>query len=110
MDKSSRYDDDDEGAVTDDEWLPMDVEDDAVEDDEVMLSQGDYDDEVGVVDELVTEDKSFKIIEDYLVVDLVFGDAELDELKRKERILVERGNRGYYRCKVAHANVYNEIM
>ena len=109
--KALNYDDTDEGAEADDEWLPDQlVTEDAIEDDEVMLSQGDYDDEVGVVDELLSEDKILKIIDDYEVEDLVFGDAELEDLKRKEKILVERANRGYYRCKVEHASVYNEIM
>ena len=104
--KALNYDDDDDVVVADEEWLPMDVEGGADEDDKVVLTQGDYDDEVGVVDELETEDKILKILDDYQVEDLVFGDADL---KRKERILVERNNRGYYRCKVVHASGYNEI-
>ena len=77
---------------------------------QLELTQGDYDDEIGVVDELETEDKILKLLDDYQLEDLVFGEAELEDLKRKERILVERNNREYYRCKIVYSNVYNEIM
>ena len=41
--------------------------------------------------------------------DLVFGEVELEN-KKKERMLVERNNRGHYRYKIRHATVYNEIV
>ena len=47
---------------------------------------------------------------DYETEDLVFTDSELEDLKTKEQILLERNNRGYYRCRNKHAVVYDKIM
>ena len=103
------YDNSDGDDGNDKEWCPMDGDELNDEDNEVDLTQGDYDDKVGVVNYLQRVDNILKILDDYQVEGLVLGGAELVNLKRKKRLLVERSNRGYYRCKVRHATVYNEI-
>ena len=39
----------------------------------------------------------------------VFFPADLEDLKGKELDIIERKEKGYYRCRVAHADLYNEI-
>ena len=96
----------------DEDWEPEDAaEDDSDED----LVDGDLNleglgDEGEVISLLKNEDKILTILNDYQTEDLVFTDGELEELKTKEKILMERNNRGYYRCRNKHSTVYNKIM
>ena len=39
----------------------------------------------------------------------VFNEGELSEIHRKERILMEIGDKGYYRCKSIHKTAYTKI-
>ena len=39
----------------------------------------------------------------------LFSAADLENLKAKELDIIERQEKGYYRCRVAHASLYNEI-
>ena len=40
----------------------------------------------------------------------IFTPADLEDMKNRERIMMERNDRGYYRCKVKDKVLYDEIM
>ena len=40
----------------------------------------------------------------------IFTLAEVDELKKRERIMIERNTKGYYRNKVKDRALYDELM
>ena len=40
----------------------------------------------------------------------IFTPAEVDELKQRERIMIERNTKGYYRNKVSDRALYDELM
>ena len=101
LDLDSSIFEDDEGSDND-EFKPIDT-DDGSSDEEV----DELDPEV--VDELNYEVAICDVLDDYNIERTVFADSELEDLKLKEKILLERGDRGYYRNKLDHENAYEEI-
>ena len=51
-----------------------------------------------------------KYEETHDVDESIFTPADLEEMKDRERVMMERNNRGYYRCKVKDKKLYDEIM
>ena len=56
------------------------------------------------MDDLVLEEMKYAAVicdafNNYGIEETVFNEEELSEIRRKERILMERGDKGYYRCK-----------
>jgi hypothetical protein len=76
-------------------------EDDTGDSDEEVLEV-----ETEMVDELNYELAICDVLDDYQIERTVFVKSELDDLKAKETILLERGDRGYYRNKLEHENAY----
>ena len=61
--------------------------------------------EVGLDDEEAKECAYFlKYEETYNVDESIFTPVDLEEMKNRERVMMERNNRGYYRCKVKDKN------
>ena len=102
-------------------WMDVVGGDD--EDDEDWLPVGDgggdggetFDDDDCVwVDEeeirnIVDESKISKVLDDYDLDETVFQEGELEQLKAKEKILMERQDKGYYRSKTIHHDMYLRI-
>ena len=84
-----------------DEYIPSD-NDNGSSDEDVDEVDGE------MVDELNYELAICDVLDDYHI-EKTFAGSELEELKLKERVLLERGNRGFYRNKFNHANVYAKI-
>ena len=58
----------------------------------------------------IKECKYFLKYEDTMDVDkTIFTPSDLDEMKMRERVMMERNDRGYYRCKVKDAQLYEQI-
>ena len=98
--------DSDDGSK--DEWSP-----DTVRSDEES-SVDDDDEVVGSIDDLVMEELKYEAaicedLENYGIEQTVFNESELNDIRRKERILMERGDKGYYRCKSIHKTAYAKI-
>ena len=75
---------------------------------------GDEEDEFGVYDDIQIEEIDeckyvTKCESTYDVDENVFTPIEMNELKRREMALIERNQKGYYRCKVKHAKLYKEM-
>ena len=51
-----------------------------------------------------------EIMDDYGIEQSIFTESELDDMKRKEKALIERGVSGYYRNKVEHREAYDKIV
>jgi len=51
-----------------------------------------------------------KYEETHDVDESIFTPADLEEMKNRERVMMERNDRGYYRCKVKDKKLYDEIM
>ena len=43
------------------------------------------------------------------VNETIFTPSDLEEMKKRERVMMERNDRGYYRCKVKDKQLYEEI-
>ena len=76
-----------EGDDSDDEYLYNDIPPDEIDYCKSTVSGFDFND----VDEAI------------------FTPVEMEKLKDKEKDLLERNAKGYYRCKVKHAKLYEEI-
>ena len=48
-------------------------------------------------------------LDNYGIEQTIFTDAALSDMKSKEKILVERGEREYYRCKTVHIIAYEKV-
>ena len=70
-------------------------------------------DEFSLEDILEEETNGFTLISYFLnsydTDESVFFPADLEDLKAKELDIIERKEKGYYMCRVAHADLYNEI-
>ena len=85
-----------------DDYIPIDMDDGSSDEDVDEVDQE-------MVDELNYEVAICDVLDDYNIEWTVFADSELEDLKVKEKILLERGDRGYYRNKLEHENAYEEI-
>ena len=101
IDRISETDEDDSSYATADE-------------DDSFSSDDEYDDvDTGaceVVEDILEENKVTSTLEDYDDRQLVFSEADMELWKTKEKALAERYKSGYYRCKVKHAEVYEQIL
>ena len=88
----------------DDNDLYTPNEDDTGDSDEEVLEV-----ETEMVDELNYELAICDVLDDYQIERTVFAQLELEDLKVKEKSLLERGDRGYYRNKLEHENAYEQI-
>ena len=95
---------------TDDEYLSEELEDDEediedMESDEELIAEG----EDELLD-LLEDGRIDRTLEDYVEDGAnLFSVSELEDLKKKERVLNERNHKGYYRCKIKHAKTYETI-
>ena len=48
-------------------------------------------------------------MDSYSIEKTIFSQVELDDIRTKEQILIERGDKGYYRNKKVHGNAYKQI-
>ena len=96
----------DDGSA--EKWRPEGV----LSDDESSVEDGG--DVTGTIDDLVVEEMKYEVaicddLENYGIEQTVFNEGELSDIRRKERILMERGDKGYYRCKLIHKTAYAKI-
>ena len=66
------------------------------------------------IDDVVVEEMKYvaaicDALDNYGIEQTVSNEGELCEIKRKERILMEREDKGYYRCKSVHKTTYARI-
>ena len=91
-------------------------DDDDDDSDWESIPSSDSDDEIEVQDVGLDEEETkecayfLKYEETYDVDESIFTPADLEEMKNRERVMMERNDRGYYRCKVKDRKLYNEIM
>ena len=95
---------------------PHSTTDDSDDSDDSAFTPGDEysdsDDDEGLEldEEEITESKFFQNIDGTHVCDeTIFTMENLEALKLREIAMVQRNERGYYRCKVTHTKLYNEI-
>ena len=108
LEKSEEEDDNGDAysdMMSDEEYLPSDYDDIDSED-----SGGDVD-SVSSEDDWAVDDLNYElaisnVIDNYSMEQTVFSEAELEDIKVKEKILIERGDKGYYRDKDTHARAY----
>jgi hypothetical protein len=62
------------------------------------------------INEINTQNRICSTIEDYDDGELVFSEADMKLWKKKEKALMQRYEKGYYRCKHKHAEVYEELL
>ena len=72
------------------------------------------DDEFGLYDEIECQEiiecqMVTKCEETYGIDEHVFNPTEMHDLKVRENALIERNQKGYYRCKVRHSKLYKEM-
>ena len=72
------------------------------------------DDEFGLYDEIECEEirecqMVTKCEETYGIDEHIFNPTEMNDLKVRENALIERNQKGYYRCKVRHSKLYKEM-
>ena len=96
------------GDIDEDYTPGSDVEDDEC-DEETEDEEEDDDDRNFMTDELNYELAICVVIDNYSIEKTIFTDSELDDLKIKERALIERGDKGYYRNKNIHKHAYTKI-
>ena len=96
-----------EGDENDDEWVPPDEDvndgDDACEEDDLSGLENEE------LSTIVDENKISKVLDDFEVSETVFRESELQGLKTKERIIMQRQDKGYYRSKTVHHTMYVRI-
>ena len=91
-------------------------DDDDGDSDWESIPSSDSDDEIEVQDVGLDEEETkecayfLKYEETYDVDESIFTPADLEEMKNRERVMMERNDRGYYRCKVKDKKLYDEIM
>ena len=61
------------------------------------------------VDEINGYSSISYFLNSYQTDDSVFSPSQLEDLKKRELEIIERKEQGYYRCRIAHADLYNEI-
>ena len=67
--------------------------------------------DVGLDEDELKECSFFaKYNETYDCDQLIFTPSDLDEMKMREKVMMERTERGYYRSKIRHEKLYLEIM
>ena len=81
------------------------------DDDSSVEDEGDV---TGTIDDLVVEEMKYEAdicdaLDNYGIEQKVFNEGELGEIKRKEHIFMERGNKGFYRCKSVHKTAYAKV-
>ena len=77
-------------------------------DEEIEVEEGEW---AGLDQEEAKECAYFmKYEETHDVDESIFTPADLEEMKNRERVMMERNDRGYYRCKVKDKKLYDEIM
>ena len=93
----------------DEEYNPgSDVDDDEFDED-TEEEDDDDEDRNFMTDELNYELAICDVMDNYSIEKTIFTDLELDDLKIKERALIERGDKGYYRNKNTHKHAYTKI-
>ena len=102
--------DDDAIAAALIEFLADDDDDDGWE----TLAEEESDvelEELGLEEEEIKECAYFLKYEETVDVDeTIFTPDDLIEMKQRERVMMERNDRGYYRCKVKDKQLYDDIM
>ena len=84
---------------TDEDYIPgSDVEDDECSEE----TEEEEEDRNFMTDELNYELAICDVIDNYSIEKNIFTDSELHDLEIKERALIERGDKGYYRNKNVH--------
>ena len=83
-------------VMDDEEYTPM-GDDNGDSDESGDEASESFTDENWVVDDLNYELAISDVIDTYSVEQTIFSDAELDDIKTKEKVLIERGDRIYYR-------------
>ena len=81
-------------------------------DSDSLVSVDEQDDEdlnVEAIDDIPQHERVSKALEDYDLEDEIFSESDLQGWKEKEKRLVDRFKRGYYRCKQKNDAVYREI-
>ena len=97
-------------SETDDDYSTDDDEDSTAMTDE----ESDEDEDIEVTpeefDELSEDTRIQSILDDYIGSGAgLYSVTELEDLKEKEKVLIERNESGYYRCKHRHTNMYQKI-
>jgi hypothetical protein len=81
-------------------------------DSDSLISVDEEDDEdlnVEGIEDIPQHERVSKALEDYDLEDEFFSESDLQGWKEKEKRLVDRFKRGYYRCKQKNDAVYREI-
>ena len=78
----------------------------------IYSSESDTDlEDMGLDEDELKECQYFAKFEENTNVDeSIFTPKDHEEMKNRERIMVERNERGYYRCKIKDRQLYEEIM
>ena len=92
-----------------DEWMPEGLHSD---DDSRINEEGKL---TCTIDDLLMEEMQYEVaicdnLDNYGIEQTVFNEGELSEIRRKERILVKRRDKGCYRCKSIHKTAYIKII
>ena len=73
-------------------------------------SDDEIDEDIGLDDEEIKECEFFlKYKQTDDVNETIFTPSDLEEMKKRERVMMERNDRGYYRCKVKDKKLYESI-
>ena len=104
------------------EWMrALDLDDDADDDDRSWTYDEENDDNtVDDVDDMVSNDDDctsrdcgesqlLEVLYEYNVEDTIFATGELEKLRTKDQILMERKDKSYYHSKAIHSTVYDKI-
>ena len=100
-------DDELESDSTDDDLHNSDGDDFKTDDE---LSESDDDDELELDENEIEENKFFQNLDGTHVCDnTIFTTENLQALKEREIAMIQRNERGYYRCKVTHEKLHTDI-
>ena len=85
------------------------------DEDSMVMTDGESDNEDNEVtqeefDDLAEDSRIQSILDDYIESGSgLYSISELEDLKQKEKVLIDRNESGYYRCKHRHTNMYHKI-
>ena len=67
--------------------------------------------DLGSEEDKIKECKFFlKYKNTFNVDEAIFTPVDVDEMKNREQVMMERNDRGYYRCKIKDRELYEQIM
>ena len=95
---------DEDGSEDSGEFIPN--EDESDDDDDSAMDPVDESFEELSMKKLNYQLAITDVMDQYSIGKTIFSQVELDDIRTKEQILIERGDKGYYRNKKVHGNAY----